>query len=46
MKRAVAALGGGGPNEPRGVSQKVFDTFLRKDHERMAKKVKVLEDRS
>jgi hypothetical protein len=41
-----AALGGGGPNEPRGVSQKVFDTFVRKDYEPMAKRLKAFEDRS
>jgi hypothetical protein len=46
MEKTVAALGGGGPNEPRGVSQKVFDTFVRKDHEPMAKRLKALEDQS
>jgi len=47
MENTVAALGGQGPNESRGVSQKAFDTFLRKDHnEPMAKRLNVLEDRS
>jgi len=46
MEKTVAALGGGGPNEPRVVSQKVFDTFVRKDHELMDKRLKALEDRS
>jgi len=46
MEKTVAALGGGGPNEARGVSQKVFDTFVRKDHEPLAKRLKSLEDRS
>ena len=44
MEKTVAALGGGGPNEPRGVSQKVFDTFVRKDHDPMAKRLTALED--
>jgi len=46
MEKTVAALGGGGPNGARGVSQKVFDTFVRKDHEPLAKRLKSLEDRS
>jgi hypothetical protein len=46
MEKTIAALGGGGPNEARSVSQKVFDTFVRKDHEPLAKRLKSLGDRS
>jgi hypothetical protein len=45
MEKTVAAMGSRGPNKPKGVSQKVFDTFVRKDHEPTAKRLKTLEDR-